>query len=81
VPGYESDVWLGLSAPAGTPHAVIEAVNAAARKVMAMPDVASRLSGQGIDPLLTTPEQMRQRQVEDLKKWSQLIRSAGIKGD
>jgi tripartite-type tricarboxylate transporter receptor subunit TctC len=81
VPGYESDVWLGLSAPAGTPHNVVEAVNQAARKVMAMPDVVSRLAGQGIEPLLSTPEQMRQRQLEDLKRWTQLIRTAGIKGE
>jgi tripartite-type tricarboxylate transporter receptor subunit TctC len=81
VTGYESDIWLGLSAPAGTPPALIETINAATRKVMAMPDVVSRLSGQGIEPLLSTPEQMRQRQVDDLKKWTQLIRSAGIKGE
>ncbi|MDB5913770.1 MAG: tripartite tricarboxylate transporter receptor family protein [Ramlibacter sp.] len=81
VPGYESDIWLGLAAPAGTPAAIIDAINAATRKVMAMPDVVSRLSGQGIEPLLSTPEQMRQRQREDLKKWTQLIRAAGIKGE
>jgi tripartite-type tricarboxylate transporter receptor subunit TctC len=81
VKGYESDIWLGLSAPAGTPPAVIEAVNQAARKVMTMPDVVSRLPGQGIEPLLSTPEQMRQRQLDDLKRWTQVIRAAGIKGD
>jgi tripartite-type tricarboxylate transporter receptor subunit TctC len=81
VKGFESDVWLGLSAPAGTPPAIIETVNQAARKVMAMPDVVRTLAGQGIEPLLSTPEQMRQRQVDDLKRWTQVIRAAGIKVD
>jgi tripartite-type tricarboxylate transporter receptor subunit TctC len=81
VPGYESEIWLGLAAPAGTPGAVVEAINQAARKVMAQPEVVSRLAGQGIEPLVSTPEQMRQRAADDLKRWTQVIRSAGIKGE
>lgn len=81
VPGYECEIWLGLSAPAGTPAPVIDAINQAVRKVMAQPDVAQRLSGQGIEILTSTPEQMRLRAAEDLKRWSDVIRTAGIKAE
>jgi hypothetical protein len=46
---------------------------------MSNPEVVSRLQGQGIDVLLSTPAQMRQRSLDDLKRWGDIIRTAGIK--
>jgi tripartite-type tricarboxylate transporter receptor subunit TctC len=81
VPGYESEIWLGLAAPAGTPPAIIEQINQAVRKAMATADVVSKLQAQGIDVLVSSPDQMRQRGLEDLKRWGDIIRNAGIKVD
>ncbi|MBL0420730.1 tripartite tricarboxylate transporter substrate binding protein [Ramlibacter sp. AW1] len=78
VKGYESEIWLGLAAPAGTPAPIIDKINQEVRKIMAEPEIVSRLGGQGIDVLVSTPEQMRQRADQDLKRWSQIIKSAGI---
>jgi tripartite-type tricarboxylate transporter receptor subunit TctC len=79
VRGYESEIWLGLAAPAATPPALIDQLNQAVRKAMSTPEVSLRLQGQGIDVLLSTPAQMRQRSLEDLKRWGDIIRTAGIK--
>jgi tripartite-type tricarboxylate transporter receptor subunit TctC len=79
VRGYESEIWLGLAAPAATPVALIEQLNQAVRKALSSPEIATRLQGQGIDVLLSTPAQMRQRSLDDLKRWGEIIRSAGIK--
>ncbi len=79
VPGYESEIWLGLAAPAGTPAAIVNAINQAVHRVMAMHDVAEKLNAQGIDILVSTPEQMRQRSLDDLKRWGDVIRTAGIR--
>jgi tripartite-type tricarboxylate transporter receptor subunit TctC len=81
VPGYESEIWLGLAAPAATPPAIIEQINQAVRKAMATADVVSKLQAQGIDVLVSSPDQMRQRGLEDLKRWGDIIRTAGIKVD
>ncbi|MFD0669657.1 tripartite tricarboxylate transporter substrate binding protein [Ramlibacter sp. MAHUQ-53] len=81
VPGYECEIWLGLSAPAGTPAPIVDAINQAVRRVMAQPDVAQRLGGQGIEVLTSTPEQMRQRAADDLKRWTEVIRTAGIRAE
>jgi tripartite-type tricarboxylate transporter receptor subunit TctC len=81
VPGYESEIWLGLAAPAATPAALVEQINQAVRRAMAVPDIVSRLQAQGIDVLVSTPDQMRQRGVADLKRWGDIIRAAGIKVD
>jgi tripartite-type tricarboxylate transporter receptor subunit TctC len=81
VPGYESEIWLGLAAPAATPPAIIEQINQAIRKAMATADVISKLQSQGIDVVVSSPDQMRQRGLEDLKRWGDIIRTAGIKVD
>lgn len=81
VRGYESEIWLGLAAPAATPPALIDQLNQSVRQVMSSPEVVSRLQGQGIDVLLSTPAQMRQRALDDLKRWGDIIRSAGIRLD
>jgi tripartite-type tricarboxylate transporter receptor subunit TctC len=81
VPGYESEIWLGLAAPAGTPAAVIDQLNAAVRKAMAAPAVVDKLKSQGIEVLVSTPDEMRQRGLADLKRWGDIIRTAGIKVD
>jgi tripartite-type tricarboxylate transporter receptor subunit TctC len=79
VRGYESEIWLGLAAPGATPAPLIEQINQDVRRAMSNPEVVSRLQGQGIDVLLSTPAQMRQRSLDDLKRWGDIIRSAGIK--
>lgn len=79
VANYESDVWLGLAAPGGTPAAVVESIQRDVHKVMILPDVTTKLGEQGIDVLLSTPQQMGKRASDDLKRWSQIIQSAGIK--
>lgn len=79
VPGYESEIWLGLCAPAATPAPVIRQINATVHKILADPEVSKRLNGQGMDVLTSTPEQMRQRAIEDLERWTKIIKTAGIK--
>jgi 2-C-methyl-D-erythritol 4-phosphate cytidylyltransferase len=60
---------------------VVDTINQAVRRVMALPDVAQRLNGQGIEVLTSSPEQMRQRAADDLKRWTEVIRTAGIKAE
>ena len=48
---------------------------------MSNPEVVSRLQGQGIDVLLSTPAQMRQRSLDDLKRWGDIIRPMNLRLD
>lgn len=81
VKGYESEIWLGLAAPAGTPAAIIDRINQEVRKAMSDPDLVTRLAGQGVDVLVSSPEQMRERAAQDLKRWSAIIQTSGIKAE
>lgn len=57
LPGYEFKFWFGLSAPANTPAPIVARVNAAVRRVMALPEIADRLARLGYTPLTSTPEE------------------------
>ena len=79
VPGFEAGGFLGLVAPAGTPPAVIHALNAAAQKSLATPEVRERLLGLASPPIGGTPEQFGQHIRREIDKWARVIRAANIK--
>jgi tripartite-type tricarboxylate transporter receptor subunit TctC len=82
VPGYEASSWYGLHAPARTPKAVIDRLNAAA--ISAVTDRAFRtknLDPQAFDPLVLTPEQFNSFLRAESEKWSTVIRDAKVQLD
>jgi tripartite-type tricarboxylate transporter receptor subunit TctC len=79
VPGFEAGGFLGLVAPAGTRPAVIHALNAAAQKSLAMPDVRERLLALASPPVGGTPEQFGTHIRREIDKWARVIRAANIK--
>ena len=56
VPGFVFDFWIGLLAPAKTPRAIVNKLNAEVRKVMAQPEVIERMAKLGAEPMPMTPE-------------------------
>jgi tripartite-type tricarboxylate transporter receptor subunit TctC len=81
VPGFEAGGFLGLVAPAGTPPAVINALNSAAQKSLAMPDVRERLMALASPPMGGTPDEFGQYMKREVDKWAGVIRAADIKAE
>ena len=79
VPGFEVESWFGFLAPAGTPRPVIERLNAAFVKVVAMPEVQQKIAESGGLPLSSTPEEFARRIRADVEKFGQIVKSAAIK--
>src|SRR3954469_9457128 len=79
VPGYEMSPWIGVFAPAGTPKPVIDKLNAEINKALKLPDVAQNLSGQALDPWISTPEEFAARLKADYEKYAQLIKVTGAR--
>jgi len=77
-PGFQVTVWQGFQAPAGTPRAIIDKLNANILKVMAMQDVRERLTNLGADPVSSTPEQFAQHIAREKQKWADVVNRAGI---
>jgi tripartite-type tricarboxylate transporter receptor subunit TctC len=81
VPGYEATIWLGLMAPAGTPKAAVDKLNAAITKIVSSPDVKDQWAKQGAEPMVMTPAQFDAYLREDIKKWAEVVRISGAKLD
>lgn len=79
VPGYEFIAWVGCFVPAGTPKAIVETLNVALGKVLADPDVNSKLIAQTLDPMHATPEQFAARIKSDYDKYAQVIKISGAR--
>lgn len=81
VPGYEVSAWFGFFAPAGTPTAVVNALNAETVRAMQQPDLRARLASLGADPLTSTPDQFAAFVKDELAKWAGVVKSSGMKVD
>jgi tripartite-type tricarboxylate transporter receptor subunit TctC len=79
VPGFEAIGWFGIVGPAGLPPAIVAKLNAAFVTVLKEPAVRDRMVGLGAYPAPTTPEEFKAFIVRETKKWSDLIKIAGIK--
>jgi len=79
LPGYEALGWFGLLAPAATPKPIVERLSADANRVLADPDVRSRMIALGADPRGNTPEDFARFIRDDQAKWAKLMREAGIR--
>ena len=78
VPGYDVASWNALAAPAGTPAAVVERLNAAAREAVANPAVKKRLQELGVRAQAGSPDQLKTLLVSEIKRWGDVIRAAKI---
>ncbi|MGZ8202348.1 MAG: Bug family tripartite tricarboxylate transporter substrate binding protein [Burkholderiales bacterium] len=78
VPGFVVTAGFGLFAPAGTPRAAIDRVLAALKASLSDASVRERLSGEGADPVGSTPEEYEQFTRSEIEKWIKVARAAGI---
>jgi tripartite-type tricarboxylate transporter receptor subunit TctC len=81
VPGYEATIWLGLMAPAGTPRAVLEKLNAEVNKIINAPDVKDIWGKQGAVPMGMPVDEFGRFVRDDIEKWSKLVKATGMKVD
>jgi tripartite-type tricarboxylate transporter receptor subunit TctC len=71
--------YFALLAPAGTPPAIVQRLNAEMKKAVADPQVAERLAGAGLLPIGGSPEAMAASVKSDLPRFQALVKSIGIK--
>jgi tripartite-type tricarboxylate transporter receptor subunit TctC len=78
--GFQAAAWNGLSAPARTPKAVIDRINADVVKVLHSPELVERLKAEGSYPVGNSPEQFAVFLRDETAKWSKVIKFANVKG-
>jgi tripartite-type tricarboxylate transporter receptor subunit TctC len=79
VPGYETGIWLGLMAPAGTPRPVLERLNTEVRKVLDSTEVKESWGKQGATPMGMTIDQFDKFLRDDITKWASVVKATGMK--
>jgi tripartite-type tricarboxylate transporter receptor subunit TctC len=77
-PDFDVDFWYGLLAPAATPREIIAKLNQDITQILNMPEMRETLSSQGLQPVTGTPEQFGALIKDDLARWANVIRAAGI---
>jgi tripartite-type tricarboxylate transporter receptor subunit TctC len=80
-PNVESLAWNGLFAPAGTPEAVVQKINADVNAVLADPAVRAAMDAQGLTPVGGSAAEFQRTVAADMKRWGAIIGKIGIKLD
>lgn len=81
VPGFTSEIWFGLLAPAGTPARVVAKINAAVKIIMADEGVRAKLLPTGAAPQTSTAAEFASMLKEDSAKLREVIAKRGIKAE
>lgn len=81
VPGYRSDAILGLLAPARTPQAIIDALNAASHQVMRRSVSVDTMRSMAVDISLGTPEEFGRLLDAETQRWGALVRKLKLRAD
>ncbi len=78
VANYDVRSWAGLMAPAGTPAAIVDRLNAEVQKALLVPAVKARLEDMGGEARGSTPEEMKNMVASQTQKWIQVVSEAKI---
>ncbi len=81
LPAFEVTGWYGFAAPAGTPKPIIQKLNAAFVKVLNTKELRDRMSGQGIDPTTSTPDELGKHIRAEVIKWEKVVKASGARAD
>ena len=80
-PGFETQSWVGMLAPAATPKPVIDRLHAVLAQILAGPGMKERFESQGAEIVAGTPEALARQMKEDQEKWGKIIRDKKIAAD
>src|SRR5256714_4981018 len=81
VPGFDYAAWAGFLAPAGTPGAIIDKVNADVNKVLALPEVRDKLAALGFEIAPGRPAEFGALIRREIAKVAKVVKDAGIRVD
>jgi tripartite-type tricarboxylate transporter receptor subunit TctC len=81
LPGYDTNAWYSMHAPAGTPPEIVRRLNAELVATLKDPDILERFKQLATDPVGNSPEEFAAFVRAELDKYARIIKSAGIKLD
>jgi tripartite-type tricarboxylate transporter receptor subunit TctC len=79
LPGFETGLWFGLVAPAGTPNEIIDKLSRAGNEALKTDEVGKALAPQGIDLVGGSPEEFARYLDGEMKRWATVAEAAALK--
>jgi tripartite-type tricarboxylate transporter receptor subunit TctC len=81
-PGFDNTIWIGLFAPRGTPEFIVQRLRRDVSRVLTTPELVEAFANAGgIEPFITTPDEMQRLIKRDQAKYSKLISDLKVKLD
>lgn len=81
LPKFEYLTWYGMMAPAGTPKAIVDALQRDTARSLRVQSWSERFTQQGLDVLVTAPAEFSRFLAAELVRWDAVVRKAGIRID
>lgn len=81
IPGFDVSAWDAIVAPAGTPRAIVDKINAAVHKAAADPELRAQLQQRGADMAPGTPEELSKYIASNIKLWGDAVKRSGAAVD
>ena len=81
IPGFEATTWFAVFAPAGTPADVVSRINSELQRVFKLPDVVDKLKTLGLEPWISTPDELAKFQASEMLKWAKVVKESGAKAE
>ena len=79
--GYNSAVWYGFAAPAGTPREIVARLNSEVLRVLAAPDFRNRITIAAVAPIGSTPEEFGSFISSEIVRWAKVVKYSGARVD
>jgi tripartite-type tricarboxylate transporter receptor subunit TctC len=81
LPGYETIDWFGILAPAATPKSIVDRLNTEISSILQMPEIRSKVLSQGAQLANKTPAEFGAFIRAELAKWTDIIKTTGVRAD
>jgi tripartite-type tricarboxylate transporter receptor subunit TctC len=81
VPGYEAEIWYGLSVPAATPQDIIARLHSEVAKILKQPDLVQQLDKSGFQARVSTPDEYGALKRREIQKWAKVVSAAAMRAD
>jgi tripartite-type tricarboxylate transporter receptor subunit TctC len=78
VPGYETSVWYGISAPKATPPEIVEILNKSVAAALTDPKMHAKLVDLGGIPMPMSPAEFGKLIADETEKWAKVVKFANI---